>query len=105
MTYRHLIGLALTLSCRIPIIPFSSRTLSPAPVKRRVLKGRVFLREGFRLPVFAGLQVHEVLASGNEVSLGRIAPGHALNIAKVCRVVVGVRRSFQVRDMEVLVLI
>ena len=57
------------------------------------------------LPVFAGLQVLEVLASGNKVSLGRIAPGHILNNAKVGRVVVSVRRSFQVRDMEVPVLI
>ena len=57
----------------------------------------------YRLLVFTGLQVLEELVSGNEVSLGRIAPGHVLNTAKVCRVVVGVR-SFQIRDMEVPVL-
>ena len=29
MTYRHLIGLALALSCGIPIIPFSRRMMFP----------------------------------------------------------------------------
>ena len=51
------------------------------------------------LLVFAGLQVLVVLASGNEASFSGIAPGHIPNTAKVCRVVVGVRRPFQIRDM------
>ena len=34
-TYQHLIGPALTLSCGIPIIPFSHRTLSPASIASR----------------------------------------------------------------------
>ena len=55
----------------------------------------------YRLLVFAGLQVLVVLASGNEVSFSQIAPGHGPNTAKVCQVVVGVRRPFQIRDMEV----
>ena len=53
----------------------------------------------YRLRVFAGLQVLVVLASGNEVSFSGIAPGHVPNTAKVCRVVVGVRRPFQIRDV------
>ena len=53
----------------------------------------------YRLLVFAGLQVLVVLASGNEVSFSGIAPGHVPNTAKVHRVVVGVRRPFQIRDM------
>ena len=53
------------------------------------------------LLVFAGPQVLEELASGDEVSLGRIAPGHVLNNAKVRRVVIGVGRPFQIRDVEV----
>ena len=32
ITYRHLIGQALAISCGIPIIPFSCRTLSPASI-------------------------------------------------------------------------
>ena len=54
-----------------------------------------------RLPVFAGPQVFEELASGDEVSLGQINPGHVLNDAKVCRVVVGVGRPFQIWDVDV----
>ena len=53
----------------------------------------------YRLLVFAGLQVLVVLASGNEVSFSRIAPGQVPDTAKVCRVVVGVRRPFQIQDM------
>ena len=53
----------------------------------------------YRLRVFAGLQVLVVLASGNEVSFSGIAPGHVPNTAKVCRVVIGVRRPFQIRDV------
>ena len=48
----------------------------------------------YRLWVFAGLQVLVVLASGNQVPLSGIAPGHILDNAKVRRVVVGVRRPF-----------
>ena len=51
------------------------------------------------LRVFAGLQVLVVLASSNEVSFSGVAPGHIPNTAKVCRVVIGVRRPFQIRDM------
>ena len=58
----------------------------------------------YHLWVFAGLQVLVVLASGNQVPLSRIAPGHILDNAKVCQVVVGVRRPFQIRDMPVPVL-
>ena len=53
----------------------------------------------YGLLVFAGLQVLVVLASGNEVSFSGIAPGHVPNTAKVCRVVVGVRRPFQIWDV------
>ena len=53
----------------------------------------------YGLQVFARLQVLVVLASGNEVSFSGVAPGHIPNTAKVCRVVVSVRRPFQIRDM------
>ena len=53
----------------------------------------------YRLRVFAGLQVLVVLASGNQVSFSGVAPGHILDNAKVRRVVIGVRRPFQIRDM------
>ena len=53
----------------------------------------------YRLRVFAGLQVLVVLVSGYEVSFSGIAPGHIPNTAKVRRVVVGVRRPFQIRDV------
>ena len=36
------------------------------------------------LPVFAGLQVLVVLASGNDVSFSGVAPGHVPNTAEVC---------------------
>ena len=48
----------------------------------------------YRLWVFAGLQVLVILASGNQVSFSGVAPGHVLDNAKVCQVVVGVRRPF-----------
>ena len=51
------------------------------------------------LRVFAGLQVLVILASGNQVPFSGVAPGHILDNAEVCRVVVGVSRPFQVRDM------
>ena len=53
----------------------------------------------YGLWVFAGLQVLVVLASGYEVSFSGIAPGHVPNTAKVCRMVVSVRRPFQIRDV------
>ena len=53
----------------------------------------------YHLLVFAGLQVLVVLMSGNEVSFSGIAPGHVPNTAKVCQVVIGVRRPFQIQDM------
>ena len=53
----------------------------------------------YGLRVIAGLQVLVVLASGNEVSFSGVAPGHVPNIAKVRRVVIGVRRPFQIRNM------
>ena len=53
----------------------------------------------YHLLVFAGLQVLVVLASGNEVSFSRIAPGHVPHTAKVRQVVIGVRRPFQIQDM------
>ena len=39
--------------------------------------------------------------SDNEVSFSGIAPGHVPNTAKVRRVVVGVRRPFQIRNMYI----
>ena len=53
----------------------------------------------YGLRVIAGLQVLVVLASGNEVSFSGVAPGHVPNIAKVRRVVISVRRPFQIQDM------
>ena len=53
----------------------------------------------YRLRVFAGLQVLVILASGNQVSFSGVAPGHVLDNAEVCQVIVGVWRplasSFQ----------
>ena len=46
------------------------------------------------LQVFAGLQVLVILVSGNEVSFSGVAPGHVLDNAQVCRVVISVRRPF-----------
>ena len=43
----------------------------------------------YRLRVFAGLQVLVILASGNQVSFSGVAPGHVLDNAEVCRVVIG----------------
>ena len=59
----------------------------------------------YGLWVFASLQVLVVLASGNEVSFSGVAPGHIPNTTKVRRVVVGVRRPFQIQDMQVPVLV
>ena len=53
----------------------------------------------YGLHVSTRLQVLVVLVSGNEISFSGVAPGHVLDITKVRRVVVGVRRPFQVRDM------
>ena len=53
----------------------------------------------YGLRIIADLQVLVVLASGNEVSFSGVAPGHVPNTAKVRRVVVSVRRPFQIRDM------
>ena len=53
----------------------------------------------YGLRVSACLQVLVVLASSNEVSFSGVAPGHILNTTEVCRMVVCVRRPFQIRDM------
>ena len=53
----------------------------------------------YGLQVFAGLQVLVVLASDYEVSFSGIVPGHIPNTAKVCRVVISVRRPFQIWDV------
>ena len=51
------------------------------------------------LRVLAGLQVLVVLAGSNQVPFSGIAPGHILHHAKVCQVVVDVRRPLQVRNV------
>ena len=48
----------------------------------------------YPLRVFAGLQVLVILVSGNQVSFSGVAPGHVLDNAKVCRVIIGVWRPF-----------
>ena len=53
----------------------------------------------YGLRVFAGLQVLVVLVSGNEVSFSGIAPAHVPNTTKVRRVVISVRRPFQIPDV------
>ena len=53
----------------------------------------------YGLWVFARLQVLVVLASSDEVPFSGVAPGYVPNTTKVCRVVVGVGRPFQIRDM------
>ena len=53
----------------------------------------------YRLRVLAGLQVLVVLAGSNQVPFSGITPGHILHHAKVCRVVIAVRRPLQVRNV------
>ena len=53
----------------------------------------------YGLWVFACLQVLVVLVSSDEVPFSGVAPGYVLDITKVRREVVGVRRPFQIQDM------
>ena len=53
----------------------------------------------YGLRVIAHLQVLVVLASGDEVPFSGVAPGYVPNTAEVCRVVIGVRGPFEVRDV------
>ena len=53
----------------------------------------------YHLRVLAGLQVMVVLVGSNQVPFSGIPPGHILHHAKVCRVVVDIRRPLQVRNV------